>query len=137
MDEAVRQYYRRLLDTGFRHAGAMENPSITLDYDNTTGHLCGKIGDELHISISIRDGRINDLKYICICEAIVNVVVEAMCSIAKGMYLIEAKNIDIEAFSTAVGSRDVEFLKKAKIAVGLLSQGIPQYESEHLTGARE
>jgi NifU-like protein involved in Fe-S cluster formation len=73
---------------------------------------------------------IDNIKYLCTCGPTVNVVMELLCTLAKGKSLAEAKNLTEEAFSQAVNSRDDEFLKKTRIAIVLMKEGIKGFERE-------
>jgi hypothetical protein len=53
MDAAVIKYYRRLLRTGFEHAGSLENPSIFLDTINENITVCGNAGNYLHLYLNV------------------------------------------------------------------------------------
>ncbi len=130
MDEAVIRYYKGLLKTGFENSGSFDNPSIFLEDDQTKFVLCGRTGDSLHIYINIRDDMIDNIKYLCTCGPTVNVVMEILCILVKGKSLNEAKNLTEEAFSQMVNSRDDEFLKKTRIAIVLLKEGIREFERE-------
>ncbi len=130
MDEAVIQYYKRLLKTGFDYAGSLDNPSILLDYDNTKGALCGKTGNSLKLYINIHDGSIDEIKYLCTCDPTVNVVIETLCTLVEGKSVTEAKNLTEGVFSQTVGSRGDEFLKKSRLAIQFLKQEITKYERE-------
>lgn len=130
MDEAVLRYYRRLLKTGFENAGSFDNPSIFLDYDNTRGALCGKTGNSFHLYINIHDDIIDDIKYLCVCDPTLNVVVEALCTLVKEKSLAEAKNLTEAAFFQTVNSRGDDFLKKTRLVIKFLEQGISKFERE-------
>ena len=130
MDEAVIRYYKRLLKTGFENSGSFDNPSIFLEDDQTKFVLCGRTGDSLHIYINIRDDMIDNIKYLCTCGPTVNVVMEILCILVKGKSLNEAKNLTEEAFSQMVNSCGDEFLKKTRIAIVLLKEGIREFERE-------
>jgi nitrogen fixation NifU-like protein len=130
MDEAIIQYYKRLLKTGFENSGSFDNPSIFLEEDQTKFVLCGRTGDSLHIYINIRDDMIDNIKYLCTCGPTVNVVIEILCILVKGKSLNEAKNLTEGDFSQVINSLGDEFLKKARLAIGLLKEGIKKFERE-------
>jgi NifU-like protein involved in Fe-S cluster formation len=130
MDEAVIQYYKRLLKTGFENSGSFDNPSIFLEDDQTKFVLCGRTGDSLHVFINIRDDMIDNIKYLCTCGPTVNVVLELLCLLVKGKSLAEAKNLTVGDFSQVINSRGNEFLNKAGIAIELLKEGIKVFECE-------
>jgi NifU-like protein involved in Fe-S cluster formation len=129
MDEQVIKYYRRLLRTGFEHAGSLENPSIFLDSVGERIRVCGGVGNYMHIYINIREGVIDDMKYMCLCDPTANVVVEILCTLIKGKTVEAARGITEESFSKALGSTGEEFLKKARGVIELLNRGLTRYRS--------
>jgi len=128
MDEAIIRYYKRLLRDGFVYAGSFDNPSIYLTYDNSKGVLCGNAGDNLHMFISIIDGRIDKMRYLCVCDPTTNVAIEALCTLAEHKTLAEVKNLTEEAFSQLIGSHGEEFIKKVNIVIEYLKQEIIKFE---------
>jgi hypothetical protein len=60
-------------------------------------------------------GLVNDIKYVGIYEATLNIVVEVLCYLVKGRSITELKNLNDDAFIKAIGSHDDKFLKKARI----------------------
>jgi NifU-like protein involved in Fe-S cluster formation len=128
MDAAVIQTYRRLLKTGFEHAGSLEDPSIFLDTVRQNIPICGYAGDYLQIYIQVRDGVIDDIRYLCNCDPTTNVAVEILCELMKGKPLETAKAITTELFVQALGSRSEDLRKKAEGLLMLLRGGINQYE---------
>jgi len=135
MDPAIIRYYRRLLREGFAYAGSFENPSIYLTYDNSRGTLCGNAGDNLHLYIDIRNGVIERMRYLCVCDPTTNVAVEALCILAEHKTLEEAKSLKEEAFSRLVECTGDEFLKKSRIVIEYLTQEIAKFENSQ-TGER-
>jgi NifU-like protein involved in Fe-S cluster formation len=130
MDELVVKYYRLLCKTGFKHAGSIEKPSIFLDTVGEKIRICSHISQAfIHIYIDIRDGSINDIKYLCTCDPTANVVVEILCSLIKGKTIKEAENLNAESFSQALGSQEAEFLKKANGTIELLHRGLARYQT--------
>ena len=80
----VVKYYRRLCKNGFEHAGSLENPSIFLDTVGEKIRICSHVSHAyMHIYINVRDGIIDDIKYLCTCDPTANVVVEILCSLLK------------------------------------------------------
>ncbi len=130
MDEAVIKYYRRLLTTGFEFAGSIENPSIFLDYDKTTGVLCGKTGNSLRLYINTHDGVIEEIKYICTCDPTVNVALEVLCTLVKGKTTDEAENLSEQEFFRVIGSQSEDLQKKVKALKELLNIGISKYKEQ-------
>jgi NifU-like protein involved in Fe-S cluster formation len=130
MDELVVKYYRRMCKTGFEHTGSLENPSIFLDTVGERIRICSHVGHAyIHIYINIRDGIIDDIKYLCTCDPTANVVVEILCSLVKGKTIKKAEALTEESFSRALGSRGEEFLKKSRGIIELLHRGINRYKA--------
>jgi NifU-like protein involved in Fe-S cluster formation len=130
MDELVVKFYRRLCKTGFEHAGSLENPSIFLDTVGERIRICSNVSHAfVHISIIIREGIIQDIKYLCTCDPTANVVVELLCSLVKGKTIQEAEALTEESFSRALGSTGEEFVKKASGIIELLKRGLARYQA--------
>ena len=131
MDEAVIKYYRGLLKTGFKYVGSIENPSIFLDSIGENLPICDQVGrDYLHLYISISNGRINSIRYLCTCDPTANVVIEILCSLIEGKTLEETKLVTEESFSQILGSKNEDLLKKARGAIELLQRGLMRYQKE-------
>ncbi len=132
MDELVVKYYRRLCRKGFEHAGELENPSIFLDTIGEKIRICSHVSHAyMHIYIGVGDGVINDIKYLCTCDPTANVVVEMLCSLAKGKTLKEAWALTEESFTRALGGGGEEYRKKARGIIELLHRGITRYRASH------
>ena len=133
MDELVIKYYRKLLRTGFEHAGSWENPSIFLDSVGERISICGHTSQNfIHIYINVSDQKITDIKYLCTCDPTANVVVEILCTLVKGKTLSEAAMITEESFSRALGSRSEEFIQKSRGIIELLNRGINRFKNQDL-----
>jgi NifU-like protein involved in Fe-S cluster formation len=124
MDQAVIQYYRRLLKTGFEHAGSLENPSIFLDTVSEKIPICGSITDYLHLYINVKKGKIETIKYLCTCDPTTNVAVEILCILIQGKTAEEIKTITEDSFFKVIESRSEEISKKAKGLMELLTRGL-------------
>jgi NifU-like protein involved in Fe-S cluster formation len=130
MDELVIKYYRKLLRTGFEHAGSLESPSIFLDSVGEKIHICGHVGrNYLHIYINIRDDIIDDIKYKCLCDPTANVVIEILCTLVKGKTLAKVAAITEDDFFRVLGSEGTEFLEKVRGIIELVNRGITRYQS--------
>jgi NifU-like protein involved in Fe-S cluster formation len=130
MDEQVVKYYRRLCKTGFEHTGSLENPSVFLDTVGEKIRICSHVSHAyMNIYINVKNGIIDDIKYLCTCDPTANVVVELLCNLIKGKSLQEAKILKVEDFSRALGSRGEEFLKKSAGIIELLNRGLARYQS--------
>ena len=124
MDKAVIQYYRRLLKTGFEHAGSLENPSIFLDTVSENIPICGNIGDYLHLYINVHNGKIEAIKYLCTCDPTTNVAVEILCALIQGKTTEEIKTVTENSFFKVIESQSEEISKKAKGLLELLNRGL-------------
>jgi NifU-like protein involved in Fe-S cluster formation len=130
MDEKVVKYYRQLCKTGFEHTGELENPSIFLDTVGEKIRICSHVSHAyMNIYISVRDGVVDDIKYLCTCDPTANVVVELLCNLIKGKTIGEVEALTVEDFSGALGSRGEEFLKKSAGIIELLHRGLARYKS--------
>jgi NifU-like protein involved in Fe-S cluster formation len=132
MDEAVIKYYRRLLKTGFEHAGSFDNPSIFLDTGVEGIPICGGSGAlpyYLHMFINVSNDRIDTIKYLCSCDPTSNVAVEILCGLAKGKTLEEVAAITEDSFFQAIGSRSEEVREKVKGLLELIDRGITRYRT--------
>jgi NifU-like protein involved in Fe-S cluster formation len=130
MDELVVKFYRRMCKTGFEHTGSLENPSIFMDTVGEKIRICSHVSHAyMHIFINVRQGIIEDVKYLCTCDPTANVVVEILCSLIKGKTIKEAEALTEEDFSRALGGGGEEFLKKARGIIELLHRGITRYKA--------
>ena len=129
MDQAVIKYYRSLLRIGFENAGSIENPSIFLDpvAEGKKG-ICGGPADYMNIFINIRNGTIDTIKYLCLCDPTANVAVEVLCGLVKGKTLEEAASIKENMILEAIGSNADELRKKATALLETLNLGITRYQ---------
>jgi NifU-like protein involved in Fe-S cluster formation len=131
MDEIVIKYYRQMLRKGFEHAGTLENPSIFLDSVGEKLRICAMtVNNYLHLYINIRDGVLEDIKYLCLCDPTANVVAELLCTLAKGKTIEEARALTEESFARALGSRGKDFLERAGRIIELLNRGLARYEGK-------
>ena len=124
MDEAVIQYYRRLLKDDFPNAGEIEAPTVFIEAIGQKMIDCGNMGNYMQLYLRVADGRIADIKYLCACEPVANVAVEVLCTLARGKTLEEAAGLSDEAFSRAE-----ELRKKVRGLLELLNEGIARYHS--------
>jgi NifU-like protein involved in Fe-S cluster formation len=130
MDEAVIKVYRRLLRTGFEHAGSLENPTLFLDSVTEQIVHCGNIGNYMQLYINIVDDIIDDIKYICSCDPPANVAVEILCALMKGKSLEEAAAVREEDFTRFLGSESDELRKRAEGLLELMNRGLSRYKTE-------
>ncbi|HTY82237.1 MAG TPA: iron-sulfur cluster assembly scaffold protein [Dehalococcoidales bacterium] len=130
MDEQVIKFYRRLCKEGFEHTGSLENPSIFLDTVGEKIRICSHVSHAfMNIYINIRNGIIEDIKYLCTCDPTANVVVELLCGLVKGKTLAEARTLSAEDFSRALGTTEDEFIKKSTGIIELLHRGLVRYQN--------
>jgi len=130
MDEALVQCYRKYCREGFKHTGELETPSIFLDTVGEKIRICGhSTNNYIHIFLNIRQGLIEDVKYMCTCDPTANVAVEIFCTLTKGKTIDEAESLTENDFSGAIGSAGEEYLKKARGIIDLLHRGIARYKA--------
>jgi len=130
MDELVVKYYRRLCRNGFEHTGELENPAIFLDTVGEKIRICSHVSHAyMHIYINVRDGVIDDIKYLCTCDPTANVVVEILCALIKGRTTKEAEALTEESFVRALGGGGEEYRKKARGIIELLHRGLDRYKA--------
>lgn len=134
MDQALVQYYRRLLKEEFPNAGALDHPSVFVEAVGEKLIDCGNTGNYMELYLQVVDGRIADVKYRCSCEPAANVAVEVLCTLVKGRTLDEASGLTEEAFYELLGSRDERLGRKVRGLLQLLNEGIAGDRS--LTGAK-
>jgi NifU-like protein involved in Fe-S cluster formation len=132
VDEAVIKYYRRLLKTGFEHAGSFENASIFVEAVGEKMIDCGNTGNYMQLYINVVDNRIRDIKYLCSCEPTANVAVEVLCTLVKGKMLDEAAGLTEQAFYQFLGSEGEELRTKVRGVLELLNEGITLYKTRAL-----
>ncbi len=130
MDEAVIKVYRRLLRTGFEHAGSLEDPTLFLDSVSEQIVHCGNIGNYMQLYINVVNNIIDDIKYICSCDPPANVAVEILCALTKGKTLEEAASVREEAFTRFLGSESEALRKRAEGLLELLNKGLSRYKTE-------
>lgn len=129
MDEAIVKFYRGLLKNGFDYAGSIDSPTILLNSRRERIPICGQARDNaIHLYISINNGTIEKIKYLCTCDPTANVVIEVLCKLIEGRTITEAKSLTVEDLSEAVEIRSEEFFERAGKAIEFLNRGIMKYE---------
>jgi NifU-like protein involved in Fe-S cluster formation len=78
----------------------------------------------MHIFINVTNGRIDDIKYLCLCDPTANVAVEILCALAKGKTLEETQAITEDSFLQAFGTESEGLRKKAKGLLEFLNEGL-------------
>ena len=130
MDEVVSEKYRKLLETGFEHAGSFDNPTMFVDTKAEGITICGKgPGEYINIYINVSDRVITDIKYLCSCDPTANVVVETLCSLAKGKSIREAKELTKEQFYEEIGSDGGSVRRKVWGTIELLNIVFNRFEA--------
>ncbi len=128
MDESVIKFYRKLLRTNFEHAGELEHPTIFLDSVGEKIQICSQSGTNyIHLYINIKDGRIENARYLCICDPTSNVAVEILCTLITGKSIEDIGKLGEEDFFTLLGSPSEELGKKARGLLELVNKGVKRY----------
>jgi NifU-like protein involved in Fe-S cluster formation len=134
MDEVVTERYRQLMQEGFKNAGALENPTMFVDTKAEGVSICGHSArDYMNIYIKTNGGVIDEIKYLCSCDPTANVVVEALCEMARGKTVEEARALTKEDFYEAIGSDGGTVRRKVWAMVELLNRVFNRFEA---TGSR-
>jgi NifU-like protein involved in Fe-S cluster formation len=129
MDEPVIKYYRKMLRGGFEYVGSLDSPSIFIDSIGENIRICGQIANNyLHLYISVTNGIIDEVKYMCTCDPTANVAVEILCTLLHGNTLEKAKAITEESFISALGGPSADLAKRAQGLLELLGRGILRYQ---------
>lgn len=130
MDELVIKYYRQLLRGGFPHVGKIENPTVFIDSIGERIQVCGSIARAyMHIYVTIKDGFIERLCYLCTCDPTANVAIEILCTLVEGKPVEEIDKITPDMFIGVLGSTREEFLSRAADMIKLLSQGLKHHRT--------
>jgi len=131
MDKVVLNYYRKLCQTGFVHAGKIDNPSIFLDSIGEKIRICSHTGRSyIHVYLNVNRSMIEDVKYLCTCDPTTNVVVELLCLLIEGKTIEEADKLSEEAFVKELDSRGEQYLRKTRGIITLLKRGISRYKAQ-------
>jgi NifU-like protein involved in Fe-S cluster formation len=129
MHEAVAQQYRKLMKGGFKNAGSLENPTMFIDAKAEGISICGQgRSDYMNIYIKTRDDVITDIKYLCSCDPTANVVVEALCDLARGLTLEKARLLTKDQLYEIIGCQEGSVPRKVWAAIELINIVIKRYE---------
>jgi len=129
MDESVSALYRKLMQEGFKNAGAIEKPTMFIDSKAEGVSICGQgKTDFMNIYIQVDDRTITDVKYLCSCDPTANVVIETLCNLARGLTIEKAKDINKDQFYEIIGSSHGPIRQKVWGAIELLNRVIKRYE---------
>ena len=127
MNEAIVKKYRALLTHDFPNSGQIDQPSIFIEAIGERLINCGNTGNYMQLFMFISNNRIVDIKYLCSCEPVANVVVEVMCDLARGKTLEEAVKIPQEAFYKVLETSDESLSRKVRGLLELMNEGIECY----------
>lgn len=130
MDEVVAEKYKSLMEAGFTNAGSFENPTMFIDSKAEGIHICGKgESDYINIYIMLKDGVVDDIRYLCSCDPTANVVIEVLCDLARGLTIGEAKALTKEQFYEAIGSDGGGVRRKVWGTIELLNRVFNRFEN--------
>ncbi len=130
MDEVLVKYYRKLIKSGFKHAGSLEVPSVFLNSVEENVPICSSAARRfIHVFINIKKDTIEDIKYLCLCDPTANVAVEILCSLVRGKSIEEARAITAEDFSRELGGESEALRKAADGLLEILHRGFSRYEA--------
>ncbi len=130
MDEAVIKVYRNLLRQEFPNSGAIDAPSVFVEAVGEHLINCGNTGNYMQLYLRVDGERITEMRYLCSCEPVANVAVEAICTLVMGMTLTEVAGLTEEPVFQFVGSRGETLSKKTRGVLALLRDGIDQYQEK-------
>ena len=131
MDEPVRLMYRMLLQTGFKYAGSIEDPSIFLDSLEEGIRICDAASTSyMNIYINVSSNTVEDIRYLCSCDPTANVVIETLCYLVQGKSFLQVKALNEKDFYDFIGSRGEMLQKRVKGTLELLNRGITEYLAE-------
>jgi NifU-like protein involved in Fe-S cluster formation len=130
VNQAIIKYYRQLLKDDFPYSGPIENASISVEAVGEKMVHCGNAGNYMRLHFNVADGRIADIRYLCSCEPVANVVIEILCDLVKGKTLNEAAATREEMLYERIGCdgrngcNDDELRLKTRGLIELLKEGI-------------
>jgi NifU-like protein involved in Fe-S cluster formation len=131
MDQAVVNYYRKLILTNFRYAGVIQNADITVNAAQEGIAVCGKKNDDpVRIYLKTVGNIVEDAKYLCMCDPVTQVAVEILCELLPGKSLETIKAMKPDAFLKLLEGESAEFTERAKLLIQLINKGIERYQSE-------
>jgi len=137
VNQAIVKYYRNLLKEDFPHSGPIEKASVFVEAVGEKMVHCGNAGNYMQLYFNAADGKIADIKYLCSCEPVANVVIEILCDLAKGKTLDEAAALREELIYERIGCdgrEDNELQLKTRGLLELLREGIGKYGSSAPAG---
>jgi NifU-like protein involved in Fe-S cluster formation len=125
MDAAIIKYFRNLSRNGFKYAGSFDDASIVLK-DDSGGcvRVCSSVGMTVHLYLKINSGKIEKIRYRCICSPITHVAVEILCELLEGKSLNEITSINISSFYNVLGAESEDLKPKAENLLELVKSGL-------------
>jgi NifU-like protein involved in Fe-S cluster formation len=130
MDEVVAEKYKSLMEEGFKNAGSFDEPTMFIDSKAEGIHICGKgESDYINIYIMLKDKVIDDIRYLCSCDPTANVVIEALCDLARGLTIDEARALTKEQFYEHIGSDGGGVRRKVWGTIELLNRVFNRFEN--------
>jgi len=128
MDAITIKRYRQLLKGGFKYSGTLENPTVYLNSQGERLRICAHaVHNYIYLYLNISGEMIEDIKYLCQCTPATNIAVEILCGLVKGKTIAEAEALTENDFALELGSRDEEFLEKARGAIELFNRAMSHY----------
>ena len=127
MNPTIIKYYRQLLKDDFPYSGPIENASISVEAVGEKMVHCGNAGNYMRLHFNVVDEKIADIRYLCSCEPVANVVIEILCDLVKGKTLNEAAATREEMLYERIGCDgrdDGELQLKTRGLLELLKEGI-------------
>ena len=111
----------------FPYSGSIENASAFVEAVGEKMVHCGNAGNYMQLYFNTDAGKIADIKYLCSCEPVANVVIEIICDLAKGKTLDDAASLREDMIYERIGcdgSADGEVQLKTRGLLELLREGI-------------
>lgn len=129
MDQAVIKYYRKILSEGFKYAGTLENPTIVLDAVGENIRICDHVGtDSLRVFIKVKNGAVDDIKYMCMCDPTTNVAVEILCILLSGRPVESLEKITPKSFLQVLGDESEDLSGKARGLIELVRKVVERHK---------
>jgi NifU-like protein involved in Fe-S cluster formation len=132
VNQAIIKYYRQLLKDDFPHSGSIKTASVFVEAVGEKMVHCGNAGNYMQLYINVADGKIADIKYLCSCEPVANVVIEIICDLVREKRLNEAVAVREELIYERIGCDDLnddELRLKTRGLLELHKEGIGKYGS--------
>jgi NifU-like protein involved in Fe-S cluster formation len=122
--QVVRGYYERIVAADFPHAGEIEESEARIKAVRREG-CHGHSQNLLFFAPTIRDGRLQDLKYECqYCEPTMYVAAELVSELIEGQPVARLGEIGDRELIEALGGQHQHVLRLARTALALLDEAI-------------